>query len=126
MDGFLSLIFIYKVFLLFLVDRPKLDLLAFSRFHAKLDSIGIHFTLVLKKANLIQLKVKGLGQHDLCHGNSRHAHLKAFAFIFTKTHNANCQCKSFPLANHDNENFFYTLESICFHFHQDPQRKLPM
>jgi hypothetical protein len=109
MNGFPSLIFIYKVFLLFLVDRPKLNQITFSRFLAKPDSIGIHFTFMLKKANLVQVKVRGLGHHHLCHGNSRPTHMKAYAFIFAKTHNTNCQCKSSPLANRDNENFYFTF-----------------
>jgi hypothetical protein len=84
-----------------LVDHPKLDPIALSRFLAEPDSINIHFTLVLKKANLVQLKVRGLGQHHVCHGNFRHTHMKAYAFIFAKTHGTNYQCKSSPLVNCD-------------------------
>jgi hypothetical protein len=109
MDGFPSLIFTYKVILFFLVDRPKLDPITFSRFLVELDSIGIHLTLVLKKANLVQLKVRGLGHHHLCHGNSRHAHMKAYAFVFTKTHGTNHWCKPSPLVNHDNKNFYFAF-----------------
>jgi hypothetical protein len=49
MDGFPSLIFIYRVLLLFLVDRPKLHPIAFNHFLVQPDSIGIDFTLMLKR-----------------------------------------------------------------------------
>jgi hypothetical protein len=45
----------------------------------------------------------------LCHGNFKPTHMKAYAFIFAKTHNKICQCKSFPLANCDNETFYFAF-----------------
>ncbi len=109
MDGFPSLIFIYRFFFLFLVDHPKLDPITLNHFLTEPNSIGIHFTLVLKKADLVQLKVKSLGHHHSCHGNSRPTHMKAYAFVFANTHITNRQCKSSPLANHDSEKFLLCL-----------------
>ncbi len=87
----------------------KLDLITLNRFLAELDSISIHFILVLKKTNLVQLKVRGLGHHHLCHGNSRPAHMKVYTFIFTKTNDTNRQSKFSPLVNRDSEKFYFAF-----------------
>jgi hypothetical protein len=39
----------------------------------------------------------------------RPAHMKAYAFVFTKTHSANRQRTSSPLANRESENFYFTF-----------------
>jgi hypothetical protein len=45
---------------------------------------------------------------DFSH-NRRPAHMKAYTFIFAKTHNTNHCCKSTLLANHERENLYFSL-----------------
>jgi len=73
------------------------------------NSISMHYTFVLKKPYLVQLKVRGLGHHHLCHGNSRPTHMKAYAFVFTKTHSTNRWCKSSPLANRESKKIYFAF-----------------
>ncbi len=39
----------------------------------------------------------------------RPAHMRVYAFVFAKSHNANCRRKSFLLANHESENFYFAF-----------------
>jgi hypothetical protein len=41
--------------------------------------------------------------------------MKAYAFIFAKTHVANCQRKSSSLLNYESKNFYFTL-LVKLHF----------
>ncbi len=46
--------------------------------------------------------------------NRRPTNMKVYTFVFTKTHNTNHRPKSFLLANHERENFYFAFtEGAC-------------
>jgi hypothetical protein len=53
------------------------------------------------------------------------AHIKVYAFIFNKTHCANCQHKSSPLANREIEIFYFAFTSGLVHHSSYDSSALP-